>query len=132
MCFPASSRSSTTSPGATDVTLMLLTGNTRAGARAKLSHYGLDGYFASGAFCERPVEPRRDRTAGARARRHGDRVYVIGDTPHDVRCGKAIDARTVGVASGGYAAAELEAAEAWLVLDRLPDPIRFRELLDLA
>ena len=82
-----------------DVAMLLLTGNTEAGARAKLEHYGLEGYFDGGAFCT-GIDDRETiaRRAHALAReRHGhdlpdDRIYVIGDTPHDVRCGKAIGA----------------------------------------
>jgi phosphoglycolate phosphatase len=114
-----------------DVTLWLLTGNTRGGAGAKLGHYGLGGYFADGAFCVSHTD--RDEIArDALALANGDVVYVIGDTPHDVRCGKAIGARTVAVASGGHSAEELAPSEPWLLLERLPSPEGFSELLGLA
>ncbi len=45
--------------GRDDVRSLLLTGNTPAGARAKLSHYDLDGYFPNGAFCLGPGRGRR-------------------------------------------------------------------------
>jgi hypothetical protein len=44
--------------GRSDVRSYLLTGNTRGGARAKLTHYNLFHYFLDGAFAE---------DAGARA-----------------------------------------------------------------
>ncbi len=47
---------------------------------------------------------------------------MIGDTPHDIRCGKAIGARTVAVASGAYGLDELERYDPWRALERLPDP----------
>lgn len=121
-----------------DVISLLLTGNTPAGARAKLEHYGLARYFAGGAFCvdgdDRPSIARRALTVAAE--RTGNPVdpqsiYVIGDTPHDIRCGNAIEARTVAVASGSYGVDELEAEDPWLVLERLPSPERFAELLGL-
>lgn len=59
------------------------------------------------------------------------RVFVIGDTPHDVRCGQAIGALTVAVASGSYGVEELAATDPWLVLEQLPEPERFVELLGL-
>jgi phosphoglycolate phosphatase len=121
-----------------DVVSLLLTGNTRAGAAAKLSHYGLASYFDGGAFCadgeNRAAIARR---AMMEAAEHVggpiDRsaVFVIGDTPADIRCGKEIGARTVAVASGPYDIAELTAHEPWLAIERLPDPARFAELLDL-
>ena len=113
-----------------DVTLWLLTGNTRRGAQAKLSHYGLDRYFATGAFCE-GAWSREDIARHALTLGGGEPVYVIGDTPHDVRCGLAIGARTVAVATGAYSADELEAEKPWLLLERLPARERFSELLEL-
>ena len=111
-----------------DVVSLLLTGNVREGAEAKLRHYDLWEFFAQtgGAFS---VEGS-DRPSIARAARTlvGDafdptRAYVIGDTPHDVGCGKAIGARTIAVATGpGYSLAELEACEPWLALEALPGP----------
>jgi phosphoglycolate phosphatase len=117
---------------------LLLTGNTPAGARAKLAHYGLADYFPDGAFCadgddregiaRRALALARERTTGSLS---PEDVFVIGDTPHDVACGRAIGARTVAVATGQYDPGELEAAGAWLTLPRLPSPERFAELLAL-
>jgi phosphoglycolate phosphatase len=121
-----------------DVISMLLTGNTPAGAKAKLEHYGLAGYFAGGAFCvdgdDRPTIARRAlevaaEHAGADIR--PDSTFVIGDTPHDIRCGQGIGARTVAVASGTYPLDELLRHDPWLALERLPAPARFVELLML-
>jgi phosphoglycolate phosphatase-like HAD superfamily hydrolase len=117
--------------GREDVRSYLLTGNTPAGARAKLSHYDLDRFFRNGegAFCidhgsrvdiARRALPLAD---GAEA------VYVIGDTPADVECGKAIGARTIAVASGWHSVDELSATDPWVVLERIPEPAEFRRLL---
>jgi len=117
---------------------LLLTGNTEAGARAKLRHYGLDRYFDSGAFCVGPGDrasiARRahqlaKETCGPSLR--DERIYVIGDTPHDIRCGRAIGARTVAVASGPVSHSALDAAGPWLLLSRMPEPRRFMDLLGL-
>jgi phosphoglycolate phosphatase-like HAD superfamily hydrolase len=118
--------------GREDVALLLLTGNTPAGARTKLAHYGLDGYFAGGAFCELD-EPREGIARRAASLAAGaDAVYVIGDTPSDVRCGLAIGARTIAVASGVHAVEELRAAGPWTALEQIPEPRRFRTLLGIA
>jgi phosphoglycolate phosphatase len=114
---------------------LLLTGNTEQGARAKLMHYGLLDFFRGGGFSE----PGRDRAAIARAAleyaksagcdSHGDGVYVVGDTPHDVACGTAIGARPVAVATGRHTIDELTAAGAWLTLAELPPADDFLVLL---
>jgi len=118
---------------------LLLTGNTRAGAGAKLSHYGLDGFFPDGgAFCEdgddRPTIARRALEL-ARARSDDsfddDQTVVIGDTPHDVRCGRAIGARTLAVASGAYGMEELNRSGASLTVPELPRPQALAEMLRL-
>ncbi len=120
------------------VVSLLLTGNTRAGAAAKLAHYGLDSRLFDGGFCadgdDRETIARRAWEL-AREKVDGEldagRAFVIGDTPHDVRCARAIGVRAVAVASGPFSRSELEDSGAWLVLDALPEPKRFASLLDL-
>ncbi len=121
--------------GRSDVRSYLLTGNTRAGAQAKLTHYDLIQFFPDGAF----AEDTGDRASIARralelARRSGtvaeDGVFVIGDTPHDIDCATAIGARTIAVATGGYTLGELEAHRPWRVFNELPAPDEFLRLID--
>jgi phosphoglycolate phosphatase len=127
--------------GRDDVVCMLLTGNIAGGAEAKLRHYGLWEYFAEtgGAFstegCDRPAIARRARELAAEHGGEvppGERMVVIGDTPHDVTCGKAIGARTVAVASGpGYGLEELKACAPDVALAELPDAGAFAGMLGL-
>jgi phosphoglycolate phosphatase-like HAD superfamily hydrolase len=120
--------------GRSDVRSYLLTGNTRGGARAKLTHYGLFGYFPAGAFAE---DTQARATIASRAlelaRRVGpiadERVFVVGDTPHDIECANAIHARTIVVGTGGYSLEELEAHRPWRVFPELPPPGEFLELI---
>jgi len=123
--------------GHDDVVNMLLTGNVAGGAEAKLRHYGLWEHFAAtgGAFSvegsDRPSIARAAR-ALAGATYDAERAYVVGDTPHDISCGKVIGARTVAVATGpSYTLAELEACEPWLALEELPEPAEFTAMLGL-
>ena len=121
--------------GRDDVRSYLLTGNTRAGARAKLTHYDLIQFFPDGAFAE-DTGARSSIAARALelARRAGpvaeDRVFVIGDTPHDIDCATAIGARTIAVATGGYAIDELRAHHPWRVFEELPPPSEFLRLIE--
>ena len=118
-----------------DVRSYLLTGNTRGGARAKLTHYRLMDFFPDGAF----AEDAGDRaTIAARAldlaKRAGpvsdEAVFVIGDTPHDIHCANAIGARTVAVATGGYTVEELTAHKPWRIFAELPAVEEFLELIE--
>jgi phosphoglycolate phosphatase-like HAD superfamily hydrolase len=120
-----------------DIRSYLLTGNTRAGASAKLTYYELIRFFPDGAFAEDAGE-RAGIAARALelARRAGPvvdhRLFVIGDTPHDITCANAIGARTIAVATGGYSVDELAPLQPWRVFDALPDPDAFVRLLDEA
>ncbi len=118
-----------------DVVLGLLTGNTRQGAKAKLEHYGLYHYFRFGGFGNRHFcrnDVAREALAAVHAHLNGSvhphRLWVIGDTPLDVECARAIGARVAAIATGWHSRAELAAAGPDLLLDDLSDP---RPLLEL-
>ena len=94
----------------------LLTGNLKEGARLKLSYLNLWHYFEFGAFADDShVRDELGPFALARAREilgivfPPERVYIIGDTPHDIACGKAIGAKTIAVATGAFSVEELAA-----------------------
>jgi phosphoglycolate phosphatase len=120
-----------------DVALGLLTGNVRAGAKAKLGHFGLFDKFAFGGFGDNHFD-RDDvaREALAEVRRHvgahvqSEQVWVIGDTPLDVRCARAIGARVAAVATGIHTLADLFDTGADLVLPNLADATPLLERLD--
>jgi phosphoglycolate phosphatase-like HAD superfamily hydrolase len=122
--------------GRGDVLVGLLTGNTRAGARVKLGHFGLYEFFALGGFGDDHFD-RDDvaREALEAVRRHGngfgriDRVWVIGDTPLDVRCARAIGARAAAVATGWHPAGELAACEPDLLFTDLSNPGKLLDML---
>ena len=86
-----------------DVRLSLATGNFRCGAELKLSYYGIWHFFDDGVFGE-DCEDRGDLVGLARRRflREGEesRVYVFGDTVHDIDAARANDAVAVAVATG--------------------------------
>ncbi len=97
-----------------DLVLALLTGNLERGARLKLEHYGLGPFFEFGAFAD-DHHDRNELGAFARRRaqeKHGHEfdgasIDVIGDTGHDIACGKAIGARTIAVGTGSWTAVRL-------------------------
>ena len=119
--------------GRQDVRSYLLTGNTPSGARAKLRHYDLDRFFpdGEGAFCTDHGSRTEIAQRALPLAEGAEAAYVIGDTPADVECGKAIGARTIAVASGWHSAEELAATQPWALLERIPEPQEFRALIRL-
>jgi len=114
----------------------LLTGNLEAGAKLKLGHVDLWRKFDRGVFADHD----HDRNALARiaweqALEHwGDELrsedlIVIGDTPRDIECGKAIGAQTLAVATGSFTLEQLEHEEPDWVLPNLEDTELFLEMV---
>lgn len=105
--------------------LGLLTGNIRLGAEIKLRHFDLWKEFETGGFADDHED--RDQIAHAAFKRgsrvlgqklHGEQVLVIGDTPLDIRCGRAIGAKVLAVATGGATLDELKRHQPdWAVED---------------
>jgi phosphoglycolate phosphatase-like HAD superfamily hydrolase len=100
------------------VILGLLTGNLRQAARIKLSHYGLLEPFGSkpvGGFGDEHYD--RDHVAQCALEAlhqatgqavETSQIWVVGDTPLDIRCARAIGARVLAVATGFFKREELE------------------------
>jgi phosphoglycolate phosphatase-like HAD superfamily hydrolase len=117
--------------GKPGVLLGLLTGNVRAGAEQKLSYFGLWEFFPCGGFGDEHFE-RDDvaRSALASVREYLGRdvdpaeVWVIGDTPHDVSCARAIGANSVAVATGWHPHDELAGCCPDLIFSDLSDHAR--------
>ena len=66
-----------------------------------------------------------DALAWIRRELHADvqpeHVWVIGDTPHDVQCARAIGARAVAVATGFFTVEQLRQCEPDLAVADLTD-----------
>jgi phosphoglycolate phosphatase len=115
-----------------DVLLGLLTGNLADGARLKLESCGIAyARFRVGAFgsdhADRAALPAiaAQRAAQLMGRvPRGAEIVIVGDTPADVTCGEAVGARAIGVATGSYDAAALNAAGAYAAFDDLSEPDR--------
>jgi phosphoglycolate phosphatase len=85
------------------------------GACIKLRHFQIDHFFQSGGFGDE--HPHRDdvaRLALSNASEYlqrplnGTESCVIGDTPADIQCARAINARAVAVATGMYDLQQLQ------------------------
>ncbi len=111
------------------VILGVISGAMEGAARMKMDPGKLNRYFVFGAYgSDSPDRTEVTRLAITKAARlHGHdlaprEVFVVGDTPHDVESARAAGATAVGVASGHYDAAALQAAKADHVLRSLTEP----------
>lgn len=97
------------------VTLALLTGNLEPGARLKLEPPGFNRYFSFGAFgsdsadrYELPaIAVERARASTGREFK-GKSIVIVGDSVHDVACGRSLGVRSVAVATGPTPSDRLE------------------------
>ena len=97
-----------------DIHLGLLTGNLRRGAQLKLERYELWHYFGFGAFAD-DHHDRNQLGSFALTRAHAKtgekfvpaQVDIIGDTGHDIACGKVLGARTIAIATGSWSREQL-------------------------
>lgn len=107
-------------------TLGLLTGNIRLGAELKLRRYDLWRHFEIGGFAD-DHEDRNciagvaHKRANEKLRRElkGEEILVVGDTAHDIECGKSIGAKVLAVGTGGVRIEELAAHKATYVVQDL-------------
>jgi len=110
------------------VVLALLTGNVERGAQIKLVHHGVWHFFEFGAYADdhhdrNELGPFAQRRA---SERHGveippERIFILGDTPHDVACARAIGARVIAIATGKFSRAELAECAPDFLFDDLTD-----------
>ena len=114
----------------------LLTGNIRLGAQIKLSHYRLWDFFRTGGFGDDhedrnqiAVVARERATRVLRTSLDGGEILVIGDTPRDIECAKAINARSLAVATGKHSTAQLRRESPTWTVESL-DQVCVQEICD--
>lgn len=89
------------------VRLAVLTGNVLRGANLKLKYAELEPYFEfkitgddhSDRYQMPPLARERAKSMGL-GEYTGKEIVIIGDTIHDVNCGKSIGVRTIAVGTG--------------------------------
>lgn len=111
------------------VMLGLLTGNIESGAALKLRAVDIaPERFVVGAYgsdaASRPALPaiaqaRASEKLGAEL--PGSQIVIIGDTPHDLTCGRAIGASAIGVETGRFRAVDLHPYDPLAVFADLTD-----------
>ena len=120
--------------GSGELAIGLLTGNCHKAAIAKIDHFGLSEFVEDfGGFGDEHPD-RNDVAAIAMdagveflgARFDARKMWVVGDTPNDVKCGRSIGARVLAVATGGSSYEELLECKPDLCVPDLSSP----ELVD--
>ncbi|MBK1880782.1 HAD hydrolase-like protein [Luteolibacter pohnpeiensis] len=118
--------------GRPDIAMGLLTGNIEAGAASKMRHFGLHDFFPFGAYGSDHADRNLlgpiaiERAALHSGRRYsGEEIWVIGDTPKDIACAKAIGAKSLAVATGRFTANELRVHHPDKVVDSLYDAMEW-------
>jgi phosphoglycolate phosphatase-like HAD superfamily hydrolase len=118
------------------VTQGLLTGNLERGARIKLSPAGLNSFFGFGAFGSDHAD-RYELPAIALARAYeatrrvfsGKEIVIVGDSIHDVACGRAWNVRSIAVATGLTSADRLAGERPDFLFPDLSDTERIIEAM---
>jgi len=121
-----------------EVRTALLTGNVEQGARLKLGHVGITGCFDFSLSCFGSDDADRYRLpaiALERARRSlgpafaGGQLVLVGDSEHDVLCGRTVGARAVAVCTGWTPVTVLRALRPHALLPDLSDTTRALEAI---
>jgi phosphoglycolate phosphatase-like HAD superfamily hydrolase len=114
-----------------DVLTGLLTGNVERGARLKLSTFDLNKYFPFGAFgSDSMIRSELVPFALKRAKKFdhsdftGKDIVIIGDSIHDVNCGKPYHAKSIAVATGSTSYDELLSHEPDYIFEDLTETER--------
>jgi len=117
-------------------TLGLLTGNLEPCARTKLLPLGIADLFGFGAFGSDHEDRYRlpalalERARAATGRRYeGGEVVIVGDSIHDVLCGRSLGVRAVAVATGRTSLEALRAQGPQRALSDLSDTRRAVEAI---
>ena len=94
----------------------LLTGNLRRGAEIKLRYFGLDGFLDADCGAYGDDHADRDRLGPLALRRTNEKhglslepaqVVVVGDTPRDISCARALGAKVLAVGTGQFPVEDL-------------------------
>ncbi len=119
-----------------DVGIGLITGNLEVIAREKLNKAGISSYFKFGGFgSDNLKRSNLVKIAIERAKKiyqcEFNDIFIIGDTPRDIRAGEEAGVKTIGVATGDYSKNQLKKAGANFVLESLNEREKLIRIIEL-
>ena len=112
--------------------LGILTGNLQAIASLRLEKSGISSYFVAGGYGD---DSRvRSELVNHAIQRFGksierENIYLIGDTPLDIRAARDASVNAIGVATGVYKSSDLSGAD--LVLENFREEKKLFEFLKI-
>ena len=115
-----------------EYSLGILTGNLQAIASLRLEHSGISSYFIAGGYGD---DSRvRSELVNHAIQRFGksierEDIYLIGDTPLDIRAARDASVNAIAVATGVYKAPDLSGAD--LVLENFNEEKKLMEFLKI-
>ncbi|UCD84254.1 MAG: HAD family hydrolase [Deltaproteobacteria bacterium] len=119
-----------------NVIVGLATGNLEEGARIKLGRGGLNRYFRFGGFgsdCEDRVELTKIAISRSREFADGEPkkqdIYIIGDTPFDIKSSTVLGTKSVAVATGFFSLTQLKEHQPDYLFPNLSNPEPFLRAL---
>ncbi len=123
--------------GVPQIQMGCMTGNLATSARLKLQHFGLwDGYFDNAHLFSGDDCQERDQMALAAAVDLAGRfvgldldVWVIGDTPKDIQCARAMGAQVLACCTGEYSRQQLQPHRPDYLFEDLSDVDAIAEIL---
>jgi phosphoglycolate phosphatase len=116
------------------VIIGLIIGKLEPIALEKMRKAGLSLYFKVGGFGSDNINRTElVKTAIKRGKDNynfnGSEVFVVGDTPRDIKAGFEAGAKSIGVATGRYSKNELKDSGADFVFDNLKDKEKIVEII---
>ena len=118
------------------IQLALLTGNVQTTAYVKVGAIGLDDFFPFGAFgSDYEDRAHLPGVAVERALAHNGQTYsekniiIIGDTKHDILCGRHLNVFSIAVSTGHYNSDDLSQYNPDVLLDDLSNTEKIVELI---
>lgn len=117
-----------------DIKMGLVTGNLESIARGKLADAGINDFFTVGGFGDESskrselVEIAVDEAREYFNIEAFDQVFLVGDSPKDIRAGNRVGVKTVGTTTGVYSPRELEKAGADEIIEGWGDERELRRV----
>ena len=118
-----------------NVLMGLVTGNLESIARGELEKVGLNHYFKVGGFGSDDIDRANlvkiaiGQTEKSFDFQRNNNVFLFGDAPQDMKAGKEVGIKTIGVTTGIYSGEQLKNAGADFVIENLKNKDKILKIM---